>query len=81
MGYRFTALQDFNVNSLFEDARPGERVEHGYVKDLSYTVRDGNTKLHNAVQIWVAAGRVTLGDATLAPVQDVQVRGTGTVGE
>lgn len=51
MSYRFTAIENFSS--------PETKSE--YVKDMSYTVRDGNDKLAKLVETWVAEKKVVLG--------------------
>ena len=69
--YQFTCLNSFHSDETLSE----------YVEGLTYTVKDGNTKLHDLVQKkWLPAGKVRLGGVVTAPDETrAKISGKGAV--
>lgn len=70
MDIQFTPLKDFT----------SEELRSVYCAGLSYTIRPGNKKLAELVQVWLKEGKVRLGPPDV-PMESAKVSGEGTVTE
>lgn len=65
----FTPIDDFS----------SDEFQSLYLKGMTYTIRPGNTRLAEAVERWLAEGKVRLGTPETPRADAAKITGAGAV--